>query len=71
MLADYLRRETKLGRLRVPHPELSARHFLEMVKGDLHTRALFGLATPSTAEVRRCTQEAVRTFLQGLNAACT
>jgi AcrR family transcriptional regulator len=66
MLADYLRRETKTGRLHVPHPELSARHFLEMVKGDLHTRALFGLALPSSAEVRRCTREAVRTFVQGL-----
>jgi AcrR family transcriptional regulator len=68
ILAAYLRQQTKAGRLRVRDPELSARHFLEMVKGDLHTRALFGLAPPSRAEIARCVGEAARTFVAGLQA---
>jgi TetR/AcrR family transcriptional regulator, mexJK operon transcriptional repressor len=69
-LADYLRRQTRAGRLAVRDPELSARHFLEMVKGDLHTRALFGVDTPvSKTEISRCVREAVRIFVAGVQPA--
>lgn len=65
-LAAYLRAETGRGRLRVGHPEIAARVFLEMVKGDLHTRALFGVGpAPSAAEINACVSEAVRIFLEG------
>lgn len=68
-LAAYLRAESKRGRLRVRSPDVAARVFLEMLKGDLHTRALFGVPpAPSAAEIEACVNEAVRTFLDG-NAA--
>ena len=65
-VADYLRNETARGRLRVDRPDVAARAFLEMIKGDLHTRALFSL-TPmaSTREIDRCARDAVRLFLDG------
>lgn len=65
-LAKYLRAETARGRLRVRQPEVAARLFLEMIKGDLHTRALFGVGpVPSAAEINACVNEAVRIFLDG------
>ena len=65
-LAAYLRAETERGRLRVRNPEVAARNFLEMIKGDLHTRALFGVgAAPSAAEINACVDEAVHVFLEG------
>lgn len=68
-LAAYLRAETRTGRLRVRNPETAACVFLEMVKGDLHTRALFGVSpAPSAREIEACVNEAVRTFLAA-NAA--
>jgi len=36
------------------------------VKGDLHTRALFGLTPPSTREIDATVREAVRIFCDGL-----
>ena len=44
-----------------------ARIFLEMVKGDLHTRALFGVTPkPTPREIEACVREAVRIFCAGL-----
>ncbi len=69
-LRDYLRSETRRGRLGVRQPDRAARIFLEMVKGDLHTRALFGVGKPATdAEIDVCVREAVMIFLDGLRAA--
>jgi AcrR family transcriptional regulator len=66
-LAGYLRREARRGGLRVPNPALAARQFLEMVKGDLHVRALFGAgAAPSAAEIDACVRAATRIFLEGV-----
>lgn len=65
-LAGYLRSQIKQGALVLADADLAARHFLEMVKGDLHTRALFGVApAPSEAEIEICVQGAVTTFLSG------
>jgi hypothetical protein len=65
-LAGYLDREVTRGRLALDDSNLAARHFLEMVKGDLHTRALFGVGRrPSTAEIDACVRAAVRTFCRG------
>ncbi len=65
-LAVYLRAQVKAGTLRLPNVDLAARHFLEMVKGDLHTRALFNVAPlPTAAEIETCVTGAVDTFLTG------
>lgn len=65
-LSDYLRRATQQGRLAVADPDLAARQFLEMVKGDLHTRTLFGAGRrPSSREIDDCVRGAVATFLYG------
>lgn len=65
-LAGYLRAQIKAGVLAVPDADLAARQFLEMVKGDLHTRALFNVTpAPTDAEVDLCVKGAVATFLTG------
>jgi AcrR family transcriptional regulator len=65
-LAVYLRSQVKAGALALPDTDLAARHFLEMVKGDLHTRALFNVApAPTPAEIDACVKGAVATFLNG------
>jgi AcrR family transcriptional regulator len=66
-LAAYLRWEAGRGVLVVPDPGLAARQFLEMVKGDLHVRALFGAApAPSGPETEACIRAATRIFLDGI-----
>jgi AcrR family transcriptional regulator len=65
-LAVYLRRQTEWGALAVPDPGLAARQFLEMVKGDLHFRALLGSGPPpSIEEIDACVRAATRVFLGG------
>ena len=44
----------------------AARAFLEMVKGDHHTRALFGIDQPTTNEIDRSVRIAVDIFCDGL-----
>jgi len=61
-LTAYLRAE-----LRVRTADRAARIFLEMVKGDLHTRALFGVGPRATKkDIDTCVREAVRIFCDGL-----
>jgi AcrR family transcriptional regulator len=68
-LSEYLERQHAIGALDIVDPGLSARHFLEIVKGDLHLRALLGLGTlPSGEEVRECVASAVCTFLVGVSS---
>jgi AcrR family transcriptional regulator len=65
-LAAYFRAETRAGRLSIQDPEAAARQFLEMVKGDWHTRALFGLKpAPNRQAIRRGVRSAVSLFLEG------
>ncbi|MGE4064372.1 MAG: TetR/AcrR family transcriptional regulator [Rhodospirillaceae bacterium] len=65
-LAGYFRSQVKQGTLTLEDPDLAARHFLEMVKGDLHTRALFGVPPPPTdGEIEACVRGAVTIFLRG------
>jgi AcrR family transcriptional regulator len=66
-LAAYLRAQVKAGKLALTNTDLAARHFLEMVKGDLHTRALFNIgALSARSEIDRCVRQAVKTFLYGI-----
>lgn len=65
-LAGYFRTQVKQGVLALADADLAARHFLEMVKGDLHTRALFGVPPPpTTGEIEACVRGAVAIFLNG------
>jgi AcrR family transcriptional regulator len=65
-LAGYLRDQIKAGTLALDDADLAARHFLEMVKGDLHTRTLFAAGpAPTSAEIDMCVRGAVRIFLAG------
>jgi TetR/AcrR family transcriptional regulator, mexJK operon transcriptional repressor len=66
-LAAYMRQQTDVRALAVADPNLGARHFLEMVKGDLHFRALLGSA-PSAQEVEACVRVATRTVIDGSRA---
>lgn len=68
-LAGYFRAETKAGRLVIRNPAASSGIFLEMIKGDLHTRALFGAGKPPTKrEIEATVTAAVRVFLGGVRA---
>jgi len=65
-LSAYLRDLVDGGELKLSDPDLAARHFLEMVKGDLHFRALLRLGTPpTTAEIDNCIKGAVEVFMDG------
>lgn len=69
-LTDYLQHEVARGRVRMRDPDGAARIFLEMVKGDLHTRALFGAGAPPTAEeIDRAVHTAVEIFCVGVEAS--
>ena len=60
-LAAYL--HTHLG---IRKADAAARIFLEMIKGDLHTRALFAVGpVPSTRAIGAMVGDAVRIFLDG------
>lgn len=66
-LAGYLRLQTERRLLVIPDPGLAARQFLEMVKGDLHFRALLGLRpAPSRKDIDACVALATQIFLNGI-----
>jgi AcrR family transcriptional regulator len=67
-LAAYLAAGSKAGLFSRGDAELRARHFLEMIKGDLHFRALLGIDAPSAREIDRCVRAAVESFLDGIAA---
>ena len=67
-LAEYLRAGSRDGRLMIRDADAAARIFLEMIKGDLHTRALFGAGKPSSREIDTTVTTAVRIFLSGVRA---
>jgi TetR/AcrR family transcriptional regulator, mexJK operon transcriptional repressor len=68
-LSRYLAEKVRSGELMLADSGVSARHFLEMVKGDLHFRALLGLApAPTAEEIEACVALAVKTFVDGARA---
>jgi TetR/AcrR family transcriptional regulator, mexJK operon transcriptional repressor len=65
MLADYLRWETRNGRLRVDDPDLAAEQFVGMLTGRLQLRALLGVCSgPDDRELKRRADYAVACFLE-------
>lgn len=66
-VAAWLRHQTENGSLIVSDPDLAARQFIELVKGDVHLRALLRPTDPpSETEIERHVRQAVRTFLYGV-----
>lgn len=66
-LANYLSLQVERGRLDIAEPDLAARHFLEIIKGDLHLRALYMPDNvPTHEEIDHCVRLAVSTFLRGV-----
>jgi TetR/AcrR family transcriptional repressor of mexJK operon len=66
-LAKHLRRWIAEKQIRLADPDLAARQFLELIKGDLHFRALLRLEPhPTAAEIDACVRSAVRLFLEGV-----
>lgn len=66
--AKHLRQWIAEKRFWVADPELAARQFLEMIKGDLHVRALLQIEpAPTEAEIDGCVRSAVRLFLKGIS----
>ena len=62
-LRRYLDAQVAAKRLRIADTTLAAHHFLELVKGTLLVRLLFGVdATVTTAEKTYGVEEAVRVF---------
>jgi AcrR family transcriptional regulator len=66
VFAAYLRRRAGEGALQVDDPQHAAAQLVELIKGDLHLRALLGTRQrPDEAAVRRHVEAAVTTFLRG------
>lgn len=64
---DFLRRRAGSGASERADLRLAARQFIEMIKGDLHLRAVFCVAPPpEPAEIERHVRTATRTFLRGI-----
>jgi AcrR family transcriptional regulator len=67
-LSAHLRQWIAEKRIKSTDPDLAARQFLEMIKGDLHFRALLRLEpSPTDAEIGGCVRSAVRLFLDGVS----
>lgn len=54
--------------LYVPDPEMAAEHFVGILKGDLHLRALLGYQVPSKQELRDYVGKTVAVFLAAYSA---
>lgn len=68
-VAAYLEQQNRAGRIKVEDPRLAARQLVEMLKADLHLRALLCNAPrPSTDALEAHVRTGVRTFLRGASA---
>jgi len=66
LVGGYLARQVKAGTLDLPDPDAAARQLIEMMKGDMHIRALLMPDwRQEPAAVRHNVETAVRTFLDG------
>lgn len=69
-VAALLRVHAERGELALDDADLAARQLVELMKGDLHLRALMGAdAPPSPAAIRRHVESAVSTFLRAATPA--
>lgn len=66
-VAAWLRHQSEAGVWTVPDPDTAARQMVELIKGDLHLRALLRPEAPPTPEeIDRHVRQAVRTILNGI-----
>lgn len=66
LVSAYLSELNRMGVTEVDDPEMAARQLLEMMKGDLHLRALLEPGRSiAPAEIERHTHSAVTMFLRG------
>jgi TetR/AcrR family transcriptional repressor of mexJK operon len=64
-LAQLLAHYAEQGALDVPDPISAADHFISMLRGDLHLRALLNIETePSAQQIKRHVNDCVATFLR-------
>ncbi len=67
MLEAYLVSAHAAGTLRVPHPHISAEHFLGMLRGEIHMRGAFNVGNvPTPAKLREYIVLTVDNFLTAL-----
>ncbi|MEO1207543.1 MAG: TetR/AcrR family transcriptional regulator [Pseudomonadota bacterium] len=65
-VGKYISAQVDGGTFKPVDPDLAARQLLEMIKGDMHLRALLGARrAPSGKEIERHVSSAVATFLNG------
>jgi TetR/AcrR family transcriptional regulator, mexJK operon transcriptional repressor len=65
MLADWMAREDRFGRLDTGDPALAAEHFLSLIMGHMQTRGLLGVpGEPSAAELERRARFCVDAFMR-------
>lgn len=66
-VANYLKRQTEAGRLKIDDPAAAARQFVAMIRGDMHRRALLVPDySPTKSEIDRHVRSVVKTFLYGV-----
>jgi TetR/AcrR family transcriptional repressor of mexJK operon len=64
-LAQLLTHYAEQGALDVPDPTSAADHFVSMLRGDLHLRALLNIETePSAQQIKRHVNDCVATFMR-------
>lgn len=65
-MSEYLQQQTMAGKLQITEPDLAARQLFEMMKGDLHLRALLCPdELPTKEQIEAHVRSAVSTFLKG------
>ena len=62
LLAGFLRKEMKDGRLRKADADLAAEHFMHLALGELSRRLLLGLASPTKDQIDKRLKSAVDVF---------
>ncbi|MBN7798136.1 TetR/AcrR family transcriptional regulator [Parahaliea mediterranea] len=70
LMLQYFRAAIDAGQLTLSDPEISARQFLELAKGDLHFRALFHNEVADRETQQRYVEAAVSAFLEGARTDC-
>ena len=66
LLSGYLVLQNERGRLQIADPEMAARHFFSMLKGDRHMQCLLGVCGVVTPEERaRIIDSVVTLFIDG------
>jgi len=68
-LAGFFRDQKARGRLNIGDPQIAAEHFLGAIRGDLHLSALLLANKPSAELVGASVEQAVATFLRGIEFA--